>query len=162
MTMAVASCAALLSVAGEAAVVVDVQVAPAPRVVVVPPPRAGLRVGAGILALERLSLCLARWPLGARAQRWHWVPDQWVAVGPRWHFVPGHWDDRSGARPWARDRSHPAPSNRASAPGLAGTRRAPGLHDRAAGGMFVPPVEASIPDDAAVGPPATLGGGARE
>jgi hypothetical protein len=50
---------------------------------------------------------------------YHWVPEQWVPVGPRWHFVPGcwvHWVRRSaqasnrlGANPSVRN---PGPAAR--------------------------------------------------
>jgi hypothetical protein len=92
MRLAVASYAVLSSVAGEAAVAVDVQVAPpAPRVVVVPPPRVGYVWAPGYWRWDgyRYGWIDGHWLRERRG--WHWVPDQWVAVGPGWHFVPGHW-----------------------------------------------------------------------
>jgi hypothetical protein len=90
---ALASCAAVLSVTSEGAVVVDVAVAPpAPRMVVVPPPRAGYVWAPGYWRWsgQRYVWVDGRWVHERRGYRW--VPEQWVAVGPRWHFVPGHWE----------------------------------------------------------------------
>lgn len=84
--------AAVSSIASEAAVVVDVGVAPpAPRVVVVPAPRPGYVWAPGYWRWNggRYVWVDGRW-VGER-RGYHWVPERWVAAGPRWHFVPGHW-----------------------------------------------------------------------
>ena len=90
---AIAVSAGVLPVASDAAVVVDVAVAPpAPRVVVVPPQRAGYVWAPGYWRWNgaRYVWVDGRWVHERRGYRW--VPEQWVAAGPRWHFVPGHWE----------------------------------------------------------------------
>jgi len=85
--------AAVSSIASEAAVVVDVAVAPPePRVVVVPAPRAGYVWAPGYWRWNGARYVWAdgRWVHERRGYRW--VPEQWVAAGPHWHFVPGHWE----------------------------------------------------------------------
>ena len=75
-----------------AAVAVDVTVAPpTPRVVAVPPPRAGYVWADGYWRWNghRHVWVDGHW-VHARPG-WRWVPDHWVAAGPRWHFVPGRW-----------------------------------------------------------------------
>ena len=72
---------------------VDIEIAPpAPRVEVVPGPRAGYVWAPGF------------WDYRGRAHVWvpgrymrerrgaHWVPDHWEQRGPRWHMEPGHWE----------------------------------------------------------------------
>ncbi|HEV3239293.1 MAG TPA: YXWGXW repeat-containing protein [Casimicrobiaceae bacterium] len=90
---AIALGAGLSPVGSDAAVAVDIEVAPpAPRVVVVPPPRVGYVWAPGYWRWNghRHVWVEGRWVRERRG--WHWVPDQWVAVGPRWHYAPGHWE----------------------------------------------------------------------
>jgi hypothetical protein len=93
LTMVITLLAALCGVASQAAVVIDVGIAPPPpRVVVVPPPRVGYVWEPGYWRWDgrRHVWVDGRWLHERRGYRW--VPEQWVAVGPRWHFVPGHWE----------------------------------------------------------------------
>ena len=88
-----ALCAALSPLGSQAAVVVDVNVAPPPpRVIAPPPPRVGYVWAAGYWRWNghRYVWVDGRWVRERRGYRW--VPDAWVAAGPRWHFVPGHWE----------------------------------------------------------------------
>jgi hypothetical protein len=75
-----------------AAVDINVDIAPpAPRVEVVPPPRAGYVWAPGY------------WEWRGHAHVWvpgywmrerrglHWVPAHWDQRGPHWRFVRGHW-----------------------------------------------------------------------
>ncbi len=93
LTMVIALCSGLSGVASQAAVVVDVDIAPpAPRVVVVPPPRTGYVWAPGYWRWDgrRYVWVDGRWVHERRG--WRWVPARWVAVGPRWHYVAGHWE----------------------------------------------------------------------
>jgi hypothetical protein len=92
--MATMLCAAAwLPLASEAAVVVDIGVAPPPpRVVVVPPPRVGYVWAPGYWRWNGYRHVWVQGHWVHERRGWRWVPDQWVAVGPRWHFVPGHWE----------------------------------------------------------------------
>lgn len=78
---------------GSARVDVDIDIAPpAPRVEVVPAPRAGYVWAPGY------------WNWSGREHVWvggrweherhghHWVPDRWEQRGNHWHREPGHWD----------------------------------------------------------------------
>jgi hypothetical protein len=77
----------------QAAIGIDIDVAPpAPRVEVVPAPRAGFVWAPGY------------WRWNGHAHAWHngywikerpgyhWVPDAWVGNGPHYHYARGHWE----------------------------------------------------------------------
>lgn len=90
---AFALCTLLSPVASQAAVVVDIDVAPPPpRVVVAPPPRVGYVWAPGYWRWNghRHVWIEGRWVHERRG--YHWVPDAWVAVGPHWHYQRGHWE----------------------------------------------------------------------
>lgn len=89
----IALCAALSPVGTEAAVAIDVQVAPPPpRVVVAPAPRAGYVWAPGYWRWNgyRYVWVDGRWVHARHGYRW--VPDKWVRAGPNWHYVAGHWE----------------------------------------------------------------------
>jgi hypothetical protein len=74
------------------AAVVDIQVAPpAPRVVEVPPPRAGYVWAPGYYRWDgRQHVWVdGRWM--AERRGFHWVPEHWDERRGRYHFEPGHW-----------------------------------------------------------------------
>ncbi|HEV7986203.1 MAG TPA: YXWGXW repeat-containing protein [Steroidobacteraceae bacterium] len=76
-----------------AAVLVDVDVAPpAPRVEVLPGPRAGYAWAPGYWAWRGHRHVWVRGHWIRERVGYHWVPDAWVAAGPRWHYAPGHWE----------------------------------------------------------------------
>jgi hypothetical protein len=71
------------SVAPAYSAVVDIEVAPpAPRVVEVPPPRAGFVWAPGYY----------RWD----GHQHVWVDGRWLRERPGMHWVPEHWDERHG------------------------------------------------------------------
>ncbi len=75
------------------AVGIDVEIAPpAPRVVEVPPPRAGFVWAPGYYRWDGHQHVWVdgRWIRERRGS--HWVPEHWVAFRGRWHFEPGHWE----------------------------------------------------------------------
>jgi len=75
------------------AAIVDIQVAPpAPRVVEVPPPRAGYVWAPGYYRWDghRHVWVDGRWLRERRGM--HWIPEHWDERHGRYHFVPGHWD----------------------------------------------------------------------
>jgi predicted small secreted protein len=81
--------AALPTVAG---VGIDIQIAPpAPRVVEVPPPRAGFVWAPGYYRWDgRQHVWVdGRWLRERRGS--HWVPEHWNERHGRYHFEPGHW-----------------------------------------------------------------------
>ena len=63
---------------------------PPPRYEPVPPPRQVL-LGAGPLALERLSIRLVRRPLVTGGRATDWIPGHWRWNGYRYVWVPAHW-----------------------------------------------------------------------
>lgn len=78
-----------------AGVDVDIAIAPpAPRVEVLPGPRAGYAWAPGYWAYapgpRGHHWVAGRWLRERRGYRW--VPDRWDQVGPRWHRYPGHWE----------------------------------------------------------------------
>ncbi len=82
----------LLPGVSAAAVGIDIDIAPpAPRVEVVPPPRAGYVWAPGYWAWRGgvHAWVPGRWVVARRG--YHWVPDRWVRVGPHWHYARGYW-----------------------------------------------------------------------
>jgi hypothetical protein len=76
-----------------AAVSIDIDVAPpAPRVEVVPAPRAGYVWAPGYWEWRDSAHVWipGRW-IGER-HGYHWVGDRWDQVGGHWHHFPGHWE----------------------------------------------------------------------
>jgi WXXGXW repeat (2 copies) len=76
-----------------AAVGIDINIAPpAPRVEVVPGPRAGFVWAPGYWDYRRGGHVWVpgRW-VGER-RGYHWAPDRWDQRGPRWHHERGHWE----------------------------------------------------------------------
>jgi hypothetical protein len=85
-----ASAAPGLAAAG---IAIDIDIAPpAPRVEVVPPPRAGYEWAPGYWDYRGHEHVWVpgRW-VGER-RGYHWVPDRWEQRGPHWHHEPGHWE----------------------------------------------------------------------
>ncbi|MBN8885527.1 MAG: YXWGXW repeat-containing protein [Rudaea sp.] len=85
--------AALAPSTGEARVYVDIGVAPPPpRVVAVPPPRAGYVWAPGYWYWNGSRHV---WHSGywmSERRGYHWVAPAWEPRGPRWHYVPGRWE----------------------------------------------------------------------
>jgi WXXGXW repeat (2 copies) len=75
------------------AVDIDIDVAPpAPRVEVIPGPRAGYVWAPGFWEWRgNAHVWVPGHWIGER-RGWHWVPDRWDQVGPHWHHYPGHWE----------------------------------------------------------------------
>lgn len=73
------------------AVIVAPMAPPAPRVEVVPPPRAGYAWDPGHWrwAGGRYVWVAGHWQTMHPGYRW--VPGHWVARGPNWRWVPAHW-----------------------------------------------------------------------
>ena len=74
------------------AVGIDIEVAPpGPRVVEVPPPRAGFVWAPGYYRWDGHQHVWVdgRWLRERRGS--HWVPEHWDERHGRWHFEPGHW-----------------------------------------------------------------------
>jgi hypothetical protein len=93
LALTLGSAAALHSPPVQAAIGVDVEIAPpAPRVIVAPAARHGFVWAPGY------------WRWNGRAHVWHdgywvrerrgyhWVPDRWDARGSRYHYSRGHWE----------------------------------------------------------------------
>jgi len=75
------------------AVGIEVQIAPpAPRVVAVPPPRAGFVWAPGYYRWDGHQHVWVdgRWIRERRG--FHWVPEHWDEFRGRYHFIPGHWE----------------------------------------------------------------------
>jgi hypothetical protein len=64
---------------------------PAPRVEVVPPPRAGYVWDPGHWRWDggRYIWVGGHWQRVRAGYRW--VPGHWIQRGPNWRWVPGHW-----------------------------------------------------------------------
>jgi hypothetical protein len=80
------------SVAPAYSAVIDIEVAPpAPRVVEVPPPRAGFVWAPGYYRWDGHQHVWVdgRWLRGRPGM--HWVPEHWDERHGRYHFEPGHW-----------------------------------------------------------------------
>ncbi|MEJ0008648.1 MAG: YXWGXW repeat-containing protein [Steroidobacteraceae bacterium] len=77
----------------QAAIGIDIDVAPpAPRVIVAPPPRAGFVWAPGYWRWNGHSHV---WRDGywVRERRgYHWVPDNWASNGGHYHYARGHWE----------------------------------------------------------------------
>jgi hypothetical protein len=74
------------------AAVVDIEVAPpAPRVVAVPPPRAGFVWAPGYYRWDGHQHVWVdgRWLRERHGM--HWVPEHWDERHGHYHFEPGHW-----------------------------------------------------------------------
>ncbi|AIO69216.1 YXWGXW repeat-containing protein [Burkholderia oklahomensis] len=84
-----ATCAA--SAAFAQAVIVAPCAPPAPRIEVVPAPRAGFAWDQGHWQWRygRYAWIPGHWQPVRVGYRW--VPGHWVAYGPNWQWVPGHW-----------------------------------------------------------------------
>jgi hypothetical protein len=93
ISLSLAGSALLLPVVASAQVGVDIMVAPpAPRVEVVPGPRAGFVWAPGYWEWRHGAHVWipGRW-MGERVG-WHWVPDRWEQRGDHWHHWHGHWE----------------------------------------------------------------------
>ncbi|WP_408515401.1 YXWGXW repeat-containing protein [Paraburkholderia sediminicola] len=79
------------SVAFAQAVIVAPSPPPAPRVEVLPAPRAGYAWDRGHWRWElgRYVWVPGHWQVVRIGHRW--IPGHWVAVGLSWRWVPGHW-----------------------------------------------------------------------
>src|ERR1039457_1362039 len=76
-----------------AAINVDIDVAPpAPRVEVVPGPRAHYVWAPGYWGWRGHAHAWVRGHWIRERPGYRWVPDQWVQAGPHWHYARGHWD----------------------------------------------------------------------
>jgi hypothetical protein len=93
LALSLGALAGLHAPAATAGVAFDIDVAPpAPRVMLVPPPRPGFVWAPGY------------WNWTGRAHAWHegywvperhgyhWAPDRWVSRGRHYHFRRGHWE----------------------------------------------------------------------
>jgi hypothetical protein len=90
--MSLTVAAAIAPAISFSAVYLDVDIAPpAPRVEVVPAPRAGYVWAPGYWDWRGHNHVWVegRW-LGER-HGYHWEPDHWVQRGPHWHHEPGRW-----------------------------------------------------------------------
>jgi hypothetical protein len=88
-----AASTASVPVVSSAGVVVDIDVAPpAPRVEVLPPPRAGFVWAPGYWAWRNGAHVWIGGHWIAERRGYHWVPDRWEQVGPHWHYWRGHWE----------------------------------------------------------------------
>ena len=73
--------------------IVDIEIAPpAPRVEVVPPPRAGRVWAPGHYVWRRSAHVWVPGTWMRERRGYHWVADEWSQAGTRWHYVPGHWE----------------------------------------------------------------------
>ena len=86
------SLAGLHTTTAQAAVGIDIDIAPpAPRVIVAPPPRPGFVWAPGYWRWDGHAHV---WHDGywVRERRgYHWVPDAWELRGRHYHYVRGHW-----------------------------------------------------------------------
>jgi hypothetical protein len=93
LAVALGALAGLHTATAQAAVGIDIDIAPpAARVVVAPPPRPGFVWAPGYWRWDGHH---HRWHEGywVRARPgYHWVPDAWVAHGRHYHFARGHWE----------------------------------------------------------------------
>jgi hypothetical protein len=75
-----------------AAVNLDVLIAPpAPRVVVVPPPRVGYVWAPGYWQWNGKHHVWVEGRWLHERHGYHWVPEHWDGRGEHWHFEPRHW-----------------------------------------------------------------------
>ncbi len=77
----------------QAAIGIDIDVAPpAPRVIVAPPPRAGFVWAPGYWRWDggRHVWHEGYWVHERRG--YHWVPDNWESRGGHYHYNRGHWE----------------------------------------------------------------------
>jgi hypothetical protein len=91
-TLWLAAAASMAPSVSSAAVLIIEQAPPAPRVEVIPGPRAGFVWAPGYWAWRGREHV---WVTGhwVRERRgYHWVPDAWAADGPRYRFIRGHWE----------------------------------------------------------------------
>ena len=87
---AAAGIAPAVSVAG---VNVDIDVAPpAPRVELVPGPRAGYVWAPGYWAWRGHQHAWVGGHYLRERRGYHWVPDAWQGNGPHYHYMRGHWE----------------------------------------------------------------------
>ena len=76
-----------------ASAAVDIIVAPpAPRVEVVPPPRAGYVWAPGYWAWRGHEHVWVSGRWLAERHGYHWVPDRWEQRGDHWHYYHGYWE----------------------------------------------------------------------
>ncbi len=93
MTLCLAGGAVVAPTVASAGVGIDINIAPpAPRVEVLPPPRAGYVWAPGYWEYRDGAHVWVggRWVGERRGYRW--VPDRWEQHGPRWHHERGHWE----------------------------------------------------------------------
>jgi hypothetical protein len=84
---------AVMPTIASAAVGVDIEIAPpAPRVEVVPGPRAGYVWAPGYWDYRGRGHVWVPGRYVHERRGYHWIPDRWDPNGPRWHRVPGHWE----------------------------------------------------------------------
>jgi hypothetical protein len=75
------------------ATAIDIEIAPPePRVVVVPPPRAGYVWAPGYWAYHGHHHVWVEGRWLKERPGWHWVPDRWVAHEGRYRYEPGRWE----------------------------------------------------------------------
>jgi WXXGXW repeat (2 copies) len=92
LALGMAGLATLHPSTAQAAIGIDIDIAPpADRVVVAPPPRAGFVWAPGYWFWDGHTHVWhdGRWM--RERHGYHWVPDAWVARGPHYHYVRGHW-----------------------------------------------------------------------
>ena len=93
MTLCIAGSAAVAPTLATAGIGIDIDIAPpAPRVEVVPGPRAGYVWAPGYWEYrDRAHVWVPGHWVGER-RGYHWVPDRWEQRGSHWHHERGHWE----------------------------------------------------------------------
>lgn len=83
---------AVVPMAAQAAVNVDIRIAPpAPRIEVVPAPRAGYVWAPGYWRWRGHHHVWVGGHWIRERHGYHWVPDTWEPAGPGWHYHRGYW-----------------------------------------------------------------------
>ena len=93
LALVLGAMAGMHTTTAQAAIGIDIDVAPpAPRVIVAPPPRVGFVWAPGYW----------RWDGGRHVwhegywvrerKGYHWVPDNWESRGGHYHYNRGHWE----------------------------------------------------------------------
>jgi hypothetical protein len=84
--------ASLAPLAADAAVNIDVRIAPpAPRVEVVPAPRHGYVWSPGYWRWHGHQHVWMQGHWVRERRGYHWVPEHWQQAGPEWRFHRGYW-----------------------------------------------------------------------